>query len=129
MKKILTVILGVVVSATSAFAFDTNKYEVFSSLSNENTFYGLVRYLDIDSSQAEKLEDVFSMTEEKMESALNKNNEVAAEKTMYFNLENVKSVLSDAQYKKYLTLINVTVNNKKSNAYSDTETETFVTVL
>jgi len=127
MKKILTVILGLVVTATSAFALDTTKYGVFSTLSNESTFYGLVRYLDVDSSQAEKLEDVFSMTEEKMESALNKNNEVAAEKAMYFNLKNVKFVLSDAQYKKYLTLINVTVNNSKSNVESDTET--FVTAL
>ena len=127
MKKILMVILGVVVTATSAFALDTTKYGVFSSLSNENTFYGLVRYLDVDNSQAEKLEVVFSMTEEKMESALKMNNEAAAEKAMYFNLGNVKSVLSDAQYKKYLTLINATVNNNKSNVESDTET--FVTAL
>ena len=127
MKKILTVILGLVVTATSAFALDTTKYGVFSTLSNESTFYGLVRYLDVDSSQAEKLDIVFSMTEEKMESALNKNNEAAAEKAMYFNLKNVKSVLSDAQYKKYLTLINATVNNNKSNVESDTET--FVTAL
>ena len=127
MKKILMVILGVVVTATSAFALDTTKYGVFSKLSNENTFYGVVRYLDVDSSQAEKLEVVFSMTEEKMESALKKNDEKAAEKAMFFNLGNVKSVLSDAQYKKYLTLINVTVNNTKSNA--DSDTETFVTAL
>jgi len=127
MKKILMVILGVVVTATSAFALDTTKYSVFSKLSNENTFYGLVRYLDVDNSQAEKLEVVFSMTEEKMESALKKNDEKAAEKAMFFNLGNVKSVLSDAQYKKYLTLINVTVNNSKSNVESDTET--FVTAL
>jgi hypothetical protein len=127
MKKILTVILGVVVSATSAFALDTTKYKVFSSLSNENTFYGLVRYLDVDSSQAEKLELVFSMTEEKIESALKKNDETAAEKAMYFNLGNVKAVLSDAQYRKYLTLINVTVNNNRSKV--DSDTETFVTTL
>ena len=127
MKKILTVILGVVVSATSAFALDTTKYGVLSSLSNENTFYGLVRYLDVDSSQSEKLEVVFSMTEEKMESALKKNDEKAAEKAMYFNLGNVKAVLSDAQYRKYLTLINVTVNNNKSTV--DSDTETFVTAL
>ena len=127
MKKILMVILGVVVTATSAFALDTTKYGVFSSLSNENTFYGLVRYLDVDNSQAEKLEVVFSMTEEKMESALKKNDEKAAEKAMFFNLGNVKSVLSDAQYKKYLTLINATVNNNKS--YVESDTETFVTAL
>ena len=122
MKKILTVILGLVVSATSAFALDTNKYEVFSILDNESTFYGLVSYLDVDNNQVEKLDIVFSMTEEKMASALKENNEVAAEKAMYFNLGNVKSVLSEKQYKKYLAIINATVNNSKSIDYSDTET-------
>ena len=117
MKKILMVILGVVVTATSAFALDTTKYSVFSKLSNENTFYGLVRYLDVDNSQAEKLEVVFSMTEEKMESALKKNDEKAAEKAMFFNLGNVKSVLSEEQYKKYLVLINVSVYNNNNDTF------------
>jgi len=127
MKKILTVVLGLVVSATSAFALDTNKYEAFRKLNNESTFYELVHYLDVDNSQANELEIVFSITEDKMASALKENNEVAAEKAMYFNLANAKSVLGEGQYKKYLALINATVNNSKSNAYSDTET--FVTAL
>jgi len=122
MKKILIVVLGLVVSATSAFALDTNKYEVFSILDNESTFYGLVSYLDVDNNQVEKLDIVFSMTEEKMASALKENNEVAAEKAMYFNLGNAKSVLNEGQYKKYLAIINATVNNSKSIDYSDTET-------
>ena len=122
MKKILIVVLGLVVSATSAFALDTNKYGVFSILNNESTFYGLVRYLDVDSNQVEKLDIAFSMTEDKMEAALEKNNEVAAEKAMYFNLANAKSVLNEGQYKKYLAIINATVNNSKSIDYSDTET-------
>ena len=122
MKKILIVVLGLVVSATSAFALDTNKYEVFSILDNESTFYGLVSYLDVDNNQVEKLDIVFSMTEEKMASALKENNEVAAEKAMYFNLANAKSVLNEGQYKKYLAIINATVNNSKSIDYSDTET-------
>jgi len=127
MKKILIVVFGLVVSATSAFALDTNKYGVFSILNNESTFYGLVSYLDVDNSQAKELDIVFSMTEDKMASALKENNEVAAEKAMYFNLGNVKSVLSEGQYKKYLALINATVNNSRLNTYSDTET--LVTVL
>jgi len=122
MKKILIVVLGLVVSATSAFALDTNKYEVFSILDNESTFYGLVSYLDVDNNQVEKLDIVFSMTEEKMASALKENNEVAAEKAMYFNLGNAKCVLNEGQYKKYLAIINATVNNSKSIDYSDTET-------
>ena len=122
MKKILTVVLGLVVSATSAFALDTNKYEAFRKLNNESTFYELVHYLDVDNSQANELEIVFSITEDKMASALKENNEVAAEKAMYFNLGNAKSVLNEGQYKKYLAIINATVNNSKSIDYSDTET-------
>ena len=122
MKKILTVILGLVVTATSAFALDTNKYEAFRKLNNESTFYGLVRYLDVDRSQANELEIVFSITEYKMASALKEKNEVAAVKAMYFNLGNVNSILGEGQYKKYLALINATVNNSKSIDYSDTET-------
>jgi hypothetical protein len=122
MKKILVAVLVLVASTTSVFALDTVKYEVFSKLNNESTFYGLVRYLDVDSSQAEKLEFVFSMTEDKMESALRKNNEVAAEKALDFNLANVKSVLSTEQYKKYLGIINATVNNGRIGYINDTET-------
>jgi len=117
MKKILVAVLVLVASTTSVFALDTVKYEVFSKLNNESTFYGLVRYLDVDSSQAEKLEFVFSMTEKKMKSALKDDNEVAAEKAMYFNLGNVKSVLSEEQYKKYLVLINVSVYNNNNDTF------------
>jgi len=121
MKKILIVVVVLVASATSAFALDTVKYGVFSKLNTESTFVGVVRYLDVDSSQAEQLELVFSMTEDKMESALKANNEVAAEKAVNFNLKNVKALLSKEQYKKYLGLINATVNNSKYDANSEVE--------
>jgi hypothetical protein len=117
MKKILVAVLVLVASTTSVFALDTVKYGVFSKLNNESTFYGLVRYLDVDNSRAEQLQLVFSMTEDKMESALKSNNEVAAEKAMYFNLGNVKSVLSEEQYKKYLVLINVSVYNNNNDTF------------
>jgi len=117
MKKILVAVLVLVASTTSVFAIDTNKYEVFNKMNNASTFNGLVRYLEVDYDQAEQLELVFSMTEKKMESALKNDNEVAAEKAMYFNLGNVKSVLSEEQYKKYLVLINVSVYNNNTDTY------------
>ena len=39
-------------------------------------------------------------------------NNLAAENALYFNLGNVKIVLSEEQYRKYLILINLSVNNK-----------------
>ena len=117
MKKILVAVLVLVASTTSVFAVDTNKYEVFNKMNNESTFNGLVRYLEADYDQAEQLGLVFSMTETKMKSALKSDNEVAAEKAMYFNLGNVKSVLSEEQYKKYLVLINVSVYNNNNDTF------------
>ena len=119
MKKILVAVLVLVASTTSVFAVDTNKYEyeVFNKMNNESTFNGLVRYLEADYDQAEQLGLVFSMTEKKMKSALKDDNEVAAEKAMYFNLGNVKSVLSEEQYKKYLVLINVSVYNNNNDTF------------
>jgi len=119
MKKILVAVLVLVASTTSVFAVDTNKYEyeVFNKMNNESTFNGLVRYLEADYDQAEQLGLVFSMTEKKMKSALKDDDEVAAEKAMYFNLGNVKSVLSEEQYKKYLVLINVSVYNNNTETY------------
>lgn len=115
MKKILVVLAVMVASTTSVFALDTNKYEVFFKLSNTNTFNSLVRFLDINSDQSEHLEMVFSMTEAKMKSALKAKNETAAEKAMYFNLGNVKYVLSEVQYKKYLYFVNVSLNSEYDN--------------
>jgi hypothetical protein len=115
-KKILVAVLVLVASTTSVFAVDTTKYEVFNKMNNASTFNGLLRYLEADYDQADQLELVFTMTEKKMKSALKGNDEVAAEKAMYFNLGNVKSVLSEEQYKKYLVLINVSVYNN----YTDT---------
>ena len=119
MKKILVAVLVLVASTTSVFAVDTNKYEyeVFNKMNNESTFNGLVRYLEADYDQAEQLELVFTMTEKKMKSALKGDDEVAAEKAMYFNLGNVKSVLSEEQYKKYLVLINVSVYNNNNDTF------------
>lgn len=117
MKKILVVVLVLVAGATSVFATDTNKYELFNKMNNASTFNGLVRYLGADYDQADQLELVFTMTEKKMKSALEGNDEVAAEKAMYFNLGNVKSVLSEEQYKKYLVLINVSVYNNNTDTF------------
>jgi len=112
MKKVLVVFLVSVAFATSVFAGNNDKYDVFIKMNNQKTFDGLVNYLNADYSQAEKLELVFSMTEQKLKSALKNENEVEVEKVIFFNLGNAKLVLSEKQYKKYLTIINLSINNK-----------------
>jgi hypothetical protein len=46
-----------------------------------------------------------------MKSALKSDNEAAADKVLLFNVGNAKHILSDNQYKKYLAILNLSVNN------------------
>ena len=110
MKKVLVLVM--VVFATSAFAINPTNYKAVYKLNNETTFNSLVRYLNADETQADQLKYVFELTENKMKSALKSDNEAAADKVLLFNVGNAKSILSDTQYKKYLAVLNLSVNNE-----------------
>ena len=113
MKKVLVLVL--VTIATSAFAINPGNYKAVYKLNNEPTFDALVRYLDVDETQADQLKYVFQLTESKMKSALKSENELAADKVLLFNVANAKYILTDEQYKKYLVVLNLSVNNDKDN--------------
>ena len=109
MKKVLVLVM--VAFATSAFALNPGNYKVVYKLNNEPTLNALVRYLDADDSQAEQLKYVFELTENKMRSALKSDNETAVDNVLTFNVGNAKYILSDDQYRKYLVVLNLSVNN------------------
>ena len=109
MKKVLVLVM--VAFATSVFAINPGNYKVVYKLNNETTFNSLARYLNVDEMQADQLKYVFELTENKMKSALKSDNEVAVEKVLLFNVANAKYILSDEQYKKYLVVLNLSVNN------------------
>ena len=110
MKKVLVLVM--VAFATSAFAFNPTNYKAVYKLNNETTFNSLVRYLNADETQADQLKYVFELTENKMKSALKADNETAADKVFIFNAGNAKHILSEDQYKKYLSVLNLSVNNE-----------------
>jgi hypothetical protein len=103
-----------VAGATSTFAVNPAECDVIYKLNNPSTFTGLMKYLNADGEQAEYLKLVFSKAEDKMRIALKADNEVEAEKAINFNLGNAKNVLTSYQYKKYLAIINLTVNNNSN---------------
>jgi len=109
MKKVLVIIM--VAFATTAFAIDPGSYKVIYKLNNESTFNGLIHYLNADESQANQLKQVFLVTEDRMKSALKSNSENQVEDVLFYNVLNAKCILTDQQYKKYLTVLNVTVSN------------------
>ena len=109
MKKVLVLVM--VACATSVFAINPSNYNAVYKLNNEPTFNALVRYLDVDDRQADQLKYVFQLTENKMKSALKSDNEAEAENVLLFNVGNAKYILSNSQYKKYLVVLNLSINN------------------
>ena len=113
MKKIFSLAIILVAFGASVSAVNLSDYTVFYQLNNTTTFNSLVRYLDVDYAQADQLKYVFSITENKLNSALKADNEVSVDKALKFNLANAKAILSDVQYKKYLSALNVSIYNEK----------------
>jgi hypothetical protein len=117
MKKVLVLVM--VVFATSVFAINPTNYKAVYKLNNETTFNSLVRYLNADETQADQLKYVFELTENKMKSALKSENEAAADKVLLFNVGNAKYILSESQYKKYLAVLNLSVNNENNELLTE----------
>ena len=112
MKKIVLAIVALVAVATSTKAINPVECEVFYKLNDSIAFNRVMTYIDADSDQAEHLKYICEITELRMKAALKDGDEAKAEKAMNFNLANAKNTLSGYQYKKYLTLINLTANNR-----------------
>lgn len=119
MKKVLVLAVIALTSVMSTYALDLNEYKVFYKLNNETTFKSLTRYLKTSVDQDVELKNIFAMTEKRMKTALNSESEKDAEKAMWFNLGNAKSILTDDQYKKYLTAINLSVYTNNGEYFAE----------
>ena len=108
MKKVLVIIL--VSLSTGTFALNPVNYKAVYKLNNENTFNGLVHYINANEMQADQLKYLFELTENKLRSALKTNDDSKINKVLIFNIGNAKYILSDKQYRKYLAVLNLSVN-------------------
>lgn len=108
MKKILIVIM-VALATTGSFAKNQVKYEMLYKLNNEKTFNSMVRLLRANEDQKDQLTYIFSRTEKKLKKALLKEDYIAADKVVKYNLENAKYLLTEDQYNKYKAVINVSI--------------------
>ena len=110
MKKIILTGIVLVAFATNMSAIDPINYKAIYKLNNETTFNELVSFLNADENQADELKYLFELTEKKLRSAFNSNDEAKINKVLFFNMGNAKFILSDKQYKKYLAVLNLSVN-------------------
>lgn len=107
-------ILGI--SATVSFA----KAQCVNENGNKEPFaveFGkLSSYLDLTPSQMDEVYDINEYFKGQQKESLSrdtKRQEERLQKAVYGNLELMKSALSDNQYRKYVTLLNVTNNNNR----------------
>jgi len=119
MKKILVLVMIMVATTTATFAINPKDYGVFYKLNNKSTFKSLINYLGADKEQADYLKKVFNVTEEELKNALNTGNDKFAENVLNYNLYNAKCMLSDDQYKMYLKILNLSMNNEPDNLLNE----------
>lgn len=116
MRKLFMAVAILGISATVSFA----KAQCVNENGNKEPFaveFGkLSSYLDLTPSQMDEVYDINEYLKGKQKESLSrdtKRQEERLQKAVYGNLKLMKSALSDNQYRKYVTLLNVTNNNNR----------------
>ena len=116
MRKLFMAVAILGISATVSFA----KAQCVNENGNKEPFaveFGkLSSYLDLTPSQMDEVYDINEYFKGQHKESLSrdtKRQEERLQKAVYGNLKLMKSALSDNQYRKYVTLLNVTNNNNR----------------
>ena len=116
MRKLFMAVAILGISATVSFA----KAQCVNDNGNKEPFaveFGkLSSYLDLTPSQMDEVYDINEYFKGQQKESLSrdtKRQEERLQKAVYGNLKLMKSALSDNQYRKYVTLLNVTNNNNR----------------
>ena len=116
MRKLFMAVAFLGISATVSFA----KAQCVNENGNKEPFaveFGkLSSYLDLTPSQMDEVYDINEYFKGQQKESLSrdtKRQEERLQKAVYGNLKLMKSALSDNQYRKYVTLLNVTNNNNR----------------
>ena len=116
MRKLFMAVAILGISATVSFA----KAQCVNENGNKEPFaveFGkLSSHLDLTPSQMDEVYDINEYFKGQQKESLSrdtKRQEERLQKAVYGNLKLMKSALSDNQYRKYVTLLNVTNNNNR----------------
>lgn len=113
-----SLVLVIAILTTSLTGFATNDETSQVKLSNDPfivSFESLNRYLDLSPNQINKVYDINNYFIETQNNYMKLNaylKEKKMQQAVYGNLKLMKDALSPEQYKKYLTLLNVTNTNR-----------------
>lgn len=109
----------IMVLGLSTVCFSQNKQEI-NDLNIEIPLPKLARYLNLNSTQYDNVENAIDFFSDKMQSAKYSKGRRQIKnlnEAIFGNLKLMRSTLSQSQYKKYLQLINAEFKNKDLNTY------------
>ena len=109
----------IMVLGLSTVCFSQNKQEI-NDLNIEIPLPKLARYLNLNSTQYDNVENAIDFFSDKMQSAKYSKGRRQIKnlnEAIYGNLKLMKSTLSQSQYKKYLQLINAELKNRGLSTY------------
>ena len=118
MKRLFLSVAMILALTTVGFA-QQNKLEI-SDWNMEARLPKLSRYLELNAGQYDDVANAIEFFSDKMKSSKysKKNRQVKyLKEAVYGNLKLMKGTLSQAQYKKYLLLLNCELKNRGLNAY------------
>jgi len=108
MKKLSILLVVMLAFSVNSFAKGGDEYSVLWVLNNRVVSQQISDYVQATPEQAQVMEDINYASVQRLTDALTENDKDEAQKALYFNIANVKSVLSKKQYRKYLEILNKT---------------------
>lgn len=100
-------------STTFAVA-QVSDFEFMTKMNEGKSLKALAKYVEAGFEQYGDMRMVLNSSAYKMEKAIESNDEAQVKKALNFNLANMRAILTKEQYRKYLTLLNVSYYNKQN---------------
>ena len=113
MKKLFMLATVAFALSTSAMA-QSSDYDFVTKLGEKKTVNAISNYIGTSFEQYDAVKDILNDSAVKMEDAIKLSDDTAVQKALYFNLANMRAVLSKEQYRKYLAVLNVSYHNKQN---------------
>lgn len=121
MKRLSILLVGILIFSINSFAKDGDEYNVLWTLKNSATANAIAEYIEATPEQAQIMDNIYYASVQRLTEALSESSKTEAQKALYFNIANAKAVLSPAQFRKYLTILNKTYYNQQNKFETATD--------
>lgn len=118
MKKVILSVALLLATSFTVLAEDNNSNEInrVEAYDINVSISSLARYLGLSKDQMESVENIHTVFFESLRNAAVMDEESRkrlVNNAISYDLKNMKYILNDEQYKKYVKVLNVTINNRR----------------